>query len=77
MLDMVDKIFDWVNLIVFAIGGLIILDSVFADGAGVFEYVLGGLYFGIAVAYVLKFVFQCRWLGRTREDLKERRRGGD
>ena len=75
--DMVDKIFDWVNLIVFAIGGLIILDSVFADGAGVFEYVLGGLYFGMAVAYVLTFVFQCRWLDRMREDLKERQRRGD
>ena len=77
MLDMVDKIFDWVSRIVFAICGLIILDSVLADGAGVFEYVLGGLYFGVAVAYIAAFAFQCRWLAAMREDMKERRRYGD
>ncbi len=78
MFDMVDKILDWVSRIVFAVGGLIILDSVLADGAGVFEYVLGGLYFGMAVAYVAALVFRYRWLAAMREDLKEwRRYGGD
>ena len=76
--DMVDNILNWVGRIVFAICGLIILDSVFADGAGVFEYVLGGVYFGMAVVYVAALAFQSRWLGRMREDLEERRRrGGD
>lgn len=75
--DMVDKILYWASWIVFAIGGLVILDSLFADGAGVFEYVLGGLYFGMAMAYVAARVFHYRWLAAMREDLKERRRYGD
>lgn len=70
--DMIDNILNWVSRIVFVIGGLIILDSVLADGAGVFEYVLGVLYFGIAVAYVAALAFQSRWLASMREDLKER-----
>ena len=73
--DVVDKILNWASLIVFAIGGLIILDSLFADGAGVFEYILGGLYFGMAVAYVAARVFHYRWLAAMREDMKEWRRG--
>lgn len=71
--DMVDKILNWAGRIVFAIGGLIMLDSVLADGAGVFEYVLGGLYFGMAVAYVAALAFRYWWLAAMREDLKERR----
>ena len=63
--DMIDNILNWVSRIVFVIGGLIILDSVLADGAGV-------LYFGIAVAYVAALAFQSRWLASMREDLKER-----
>lgn len=70
--DMIDKILNWVSRIVFAIGGLIILDSVLAGNAGVFEYVLGGLYFGFAVAYIVALAFQSRWLASMREDLKER-----
>ena len=77
MLDMFGNIFDWAGRITFAVCGLIILGSVFADGAGVFEYVLGGLYFGMAVAYVAALVFRYRWLAAMREDLKERRRGDD
>ena len=77
MLDMFGNILDWAGRITFAVCGLIILDSVLADGAGVFEYVLGGLYFGMAVVYVAALVFQCRWLAATREDMKERRRYGD
>lgn len=41
MFDMLSKILDWTGQIVFAICGLIILDSLFADDAGIFEYVLG------------------------------------
>ena len=78
MFDMVGKTLDWAGRITFVVCGLIILDSLFADGAGVFEYVLGGLYFGVAVAYIAALAFKCRWLATMREDLKERRRhGGD
>lgn len=78
MFDMVGKTLDWAGRITFVVCGLIILDSLFANGAGVFEYVLGGLYFGVAVAYIAALAFQCRWLATMREDLKERRRhGGD
>ena len=72
MLDMFGKILDWAGRITFVVCGLIILDSVLADGAGVFEYVLGGLYFGVAVAYIAVLAFQSRWLVSMREDLKER-----
>ena len=71
MLDMVGKILDWAGWITFAVCGLIILDRVFSHGAGVFEYVLGGLYFGVAVAYIVALAFQSRWLASMREDLKE------
>lgn len=77
MMDMFDKILDWAGRITFAIGGLIILDSLFVDGAGGFEYVLGSLYFGMAVAYVAALVFRHRWLAAMREDMKEWRRYGD
>lgn len=78
MFDMVGKTLDWAGRITFVVCGLIILDSLFANGAGVFEYVLGGLYFGVAVAYIAALAFQYRWLATMREDLKERHRhGGD
>lgn len=77
MLDVFGKTLDWAGRIVFVVCGLIILDRALADGAGVFEYVLGGLYFGVAVAYIAALAFQYRWLGRMREDLKERRGYGD
>ena len=77
MFDMVGKTLDWAGRITFAVCGSIILDSVFADGASVFEYVLGGLYFGVAMAYIAALAFQCRWLATMREDMKERRRYGD
>ncbi len=78
MLDMFGNILDWAGRITFVVCGLIILDRVFADGAGVFEYVLGGLYFGVAVAYIVALASHYWILGRMREDLKERRRcGGD
>lgn len=77
MLDMVGKTLDWAGRITFAVCGLIILDSALADGAGVFEYVLGGLYFGMAVVYFAALAFQYRWLGRIREYMKERRGHGD
>lgn len=77
MLDMFGRMLDWAGRITFAVCGLIILDRALADGADVFKYVLGGLYSGVAVAYIAALAFQCRWLASMREYMKERRGRGD
>lgn len=55
-MGMFDKALEWMSWIVLAICNAFIVYNLFANDAGVFNYVIGGLYFIFVVGGLVMFV---------------------